>query len=104
ERFEREGTLHGELKHEAILELLDAGTDDGSPYIVTRRLHPGALREFVIDQGHRLVPLRTLRIGERIADALAYMHSREEVHGDISPGNILLEGEADAYLADFGLS
>ena len=41
ERFRREARLHEELKHEAILELLGRGSDNGVDYIVTRRLRPG---------------------------------------------------------------
>lgn len=103
ERFLREARLHEELKHEAILELLGQGPTDGVDYIVTRRLRPGALWEVVRDRS-RLSPAATLAIGTRIADALAYMHGRGEVHGDISPGNILLDAKEVAYLADFGLS
>lgn len=105
ERFLREARLHQELEHEAILELLGQGQDGGVDYIVTRRLRPGALGD-VVRQRSRLSPAATLAIGLRIADALDYMHGRNEVHGDISPGNILLDGgEGDAaYLADFGFS
>ena len=91
ERFLREAKLHEELEHEAILELLGQGQDGGVDYIVTRRLRPGALGD-VVRQRSRLSPAATLAIGLRIADALAYMHGRNEVHGDISPGNILLDG------------
>src|SRR5215218_7140386 len=105
ERFLREARLHEKLEHDAILELLGQGQDDGVDYMVTRRLRPGALGD-VVRQRSRLSPAATLAIGIRIADALAYMHGRNEVHGDISPGNILLDGrEGDsAYLADFGFS
>lgn len=103
ERFLREARLHEELKHYAILELLGRGPDDGVDYIVTRMLRPGALWDVVRDRA-RLSPAATLAIGTRIADAIAYMHGRNEVHGDISPGNILLDEKEAAFLADFGLS
>jgi serine/threonine protein kinase len=103
ERFLREARLHKELKHYAILELLDQGSDAGVDYIVTPMLQPGALATVVPDR-LRLSPAATLAIGTRIADALAYMHGRKEVHGDLSPGNILLNEKEDAYLADFGFS
>ena len=102
ERFLREARLHKELRHEAILELLDQGSTDDVDYIVTPRLRPGDLWGVIRRQ--RLSPATTLLIGTRIADALAYLHARGEAHGDISPGNILLDGASKAYLADFGLS
>lgn len=103
ERFQREARLHEELEHEAILELIGRGSDDGVDFMVTRRLRPGALWDVLRDRS-RLSPAATLTIGIRIADALAYMHGRNEVHGDISPGNVLLDEAEVAYLADFGLS
>jgi hypothetical protein len=103
ERFQREARLHDELRHDAILELLDHDSDDGVDFMVTRRLRPGSLWDVVRDRS-QLSPAATLAIGTRIADALAYMHGRNEVHGDISPGNVLLDGGEVAYLADFGLS
>ncbi len=104
ERFLREVRLHEELKHGAILELLGRGPDGDVDYIVTPRLRPGALWSAMEDGGSRLSPAATLAIGTRIAGALAYMHGRGEVHGDISPGNVLLDGQGIAYLADFGFS
>jgi len=103
ERFQREAKLHDTLDHEAILPLLGYGTEEGLDYIVTRRLHPGSLLNALREEG--TLPLATVRsIGLRIAAALSYMHGRGEVHGDISPGNILMDEERNAYLADFGFS
>ena len=97
-RFLREAELHRDLKHDAILKLLDKGTDDLGDYIVTRRLEPGALWD-VLEAEERLSAGATLAIGRRIAGALEYMHGQEQIHGDLSPGNVLLDGNV-AYLAD----
>lgn len=103
ERFQREARLHDALEHEAILQLLGYGTEREVDYIVTPRLRPGSLWNALEEEGP--LPLATVRsIGLRIAAALAYMHGRGEVHGDISPGNILLDEGRSAYLADFGFS
>ncbi len=44
------------------------------------------------------------RIGAQVADALDYAHSNGIVHGDIKPGNLLLDSAANAWVTDFGLS
>jgi hypothetical protein len=106
ERFLREARLHEKLVDAAILPLLDADRDpEYGDFIVTLRLRPGSLWEAA--EAARRFPLSTsdtLAIANRIAGALSYMHGRGEIHGDISPGNILLDANGESYLADFGFS
>ena len=44
------------------------------------------------------------RIGQQVADALAYAHEQGTLHRDIKPGNLLLDSTGTVWVADFGLA
>lgn len=44
------------------------------------------------------------KIKTQIYNSIAYLHSKNIIHADISPDNILLDEDENAYLCDFGLS
>lgn len=44
------------------------------------------------------------RIGQQVADALAYAHEQGTLHRDIKPGNLLLDATGTVWVADFGLA
>lgn len=105
ERFLREASVHANLDHPAIVELLGHGSDGKRHFLVTPLLPGGSVGDVVLGEpGGRLSPSATLPIATRIADALVYLRKRKLTHGDISPGNILLDECGQAFLADFGFS
>jgi serine/threonine protein kinase len=45
-----------------------------------------------------------IRVGREIARALDYIHGEGMMHGDVSPGNILIDQEGRVRLTDFGIA
>lgn len=60
---------------------------------LTRRLEGGALDPTVVAEHGRV-----------LAGALAAAHTRDVLHGDITPGNILFDADGAPLLADFGVA
>ena len=101
-RFRREGRLGARLAHPNIVAVLDAGVHPRD-FIVTE-LVCGLDAATLLPTGGRLTPGETIDIVVQVCDALAHAHGRDVVHGDVSPGNILIAAaDGTAKLADFGL-
>lgn len=96
-RFLREMALLETLSHPDVVRFIDWGSD----YLVMEFCPWRPLRARLMDGP---VPnLEAIRIAIRIADVLAYLHSRSVFHRDIKPENILVDGD-QIKLVDFGVS
>lgn len=51
-----------------------------------------------------IAPEKFRRYALDVLDALTYVHDKDFLHNDISPGNIIIEPEGSARLIDFGLA
>lgn len=105
EKFMREARYLGILDHPHILAILDAGIDEGIPYIVTEYAPNGSLRDLLNHHAPDPLPLKkALAIIVQIGSALHYAHLQNIIHHDIKPENILFNARDDALLADFGIA
>jgi len=102
ERFQQEARTVARLQHPHILPVFDYGTEDDILYLVMAYVEGGTLQD-VMKEG-AVTPVQVAKILREIAHALDYAHRQGVVHRDIKPGNILLDSEGHALLADFGIA
>jgi len=72
-----------------------------SAFTVTERLDGGSMRD-LFDRGRRLSHSQALQVGLDICHALAEVHRRGLVHGELTPAKILFGADGRARLADLG--
>ncbi|OQY26846.1 MAG: hypothetical protein B6243_13720 [Anaerolineaceae bacterium 4572_5.2] len=101
ERFVREARAIAQLNHPNILPVIDFGQEDDLSYIVMKYVPAGTLKG---KMGQPMELETALRLLEGIAAALDHAHSRGILHRDVKPGNVLLDENDWALLADFGLA
>ncbi|MCB9451168.1 MAG: protein kinase [Anaerolineaceae bacterium] len=101
-RFESEAHLIARLEHPHITPLHDFWRDPDGAYLVMRYLKGGSVRDALQDGSFELSAVSQLL--DQIASALDFAHRNNVIHRDIKPGNILLDEDGNAYLADFGIA
>jgi WD40 repeat protein len=101
-RFEAEAQLVARLEHLHIVPLYDYWRDPSGAYLVMRWLRGGSVRQLV--QRGPMPFDEIARIMDQVAAALIVAHRNNVIHRDIKPDNVLLDDDANAYLADFGIA
>ncbi|MEP7284658.1 MAG: protein kinase [Chloroflexota bacterium] len=104
ERFQREGESLRQLDHPNIVRFIDLLVIDDSKYIIMEYVHGGSLSQLMHREGRSLSVQTALKIMTGLADALAHAHTKDIIHRDIKPGNVLLTADLIPRLADFGLA
>jgi ABC-type glycerol-3-phosphate transport system substrate-binding protein/tRNA A-37 threonylcarbamoyl transferase component Bud32 len=100
-RFQTEAQVVATLEHPHIVPLYDYWREPDAAYLVTR-LMSGSLTT-VLERG-ALTPTQTITMIDQLGDALHTAHRSGVVHGDIKPDNVLIDGDGNAYLSDFGIA
>jgi serine/threonine-protein kinase len=103
ERFRREARAVAQLNDPYVVGVIDAGEDDGTPYIVFEYVEGETLKDRIRRHG-RLPVVEAVAYAIEIARALGAAHERQIVHRDVKPQNVLIDEEGTAKVTDFGIA
>jgi serine/threonine protein kinase len=102
--FLNEARIAGNLYHENIVRVLDAGEYEGHYFIAMEFVAGGGLDERIRE--HPLDQTEAARLTRTVAEAMHYAHTQPApvFHRDIKPANILITEDGTPYVCDFGIA
>ncbi|MDD7939883.1 serine/threonine-protein kinase [Actinomycetospora lutea] len=101
-RIRREVRLMASMDHPSLVPVYDVGHDAGRAFVVMALLEGGSLADRLADG-----PLgvgETLLAVASVADGLSHVHRGGVLHRDVTPRNVLFDGDGRAHLSDFGVA
>jgi serine/threonine-protein kinase len=102
-RFKQEAITIAALKHPHIVTVHGVEHHDQLHFFVLDFVEGGSLEDVLRRTGPLPIPVVRAWLVQ-VASALEYAHKRRVVHRDIKPANILLDGEGNAVVTDFGIA
>ena len=100
ERLVREGRLQATMRHDNVVAVRDVLALDGRPALLMDFV-PGRSLGQLWEEG--LGTDEALPLLRQVAAGLAHAHSRDVVHRDLTPANVLVDGDT-ARVLDFGIA
>lgn len=102
EMFFREARAAAQLRHPNIVSVHEVGRDGDAIYIVSNLVRGVNLSDWL--SGQRPTPREATEICVQIAKALEHAHQKGVIHRDLKPGNIMIDGDGQTHIMDFGLA
>ena len=93
------------LNHNSIVRVYDFHDTGDVKYIDMEFVEGKTLTKFKLEHPNKQIPeAKVKELAVKIADGLAYAHSKGIIHKDIKPQNIMLNKEGDVKIMDFGIA
>ncbi len=103
DRFNYEALAASKMKHPNIVALYDVGVEGNLRYLCMELVEGSTLKDIIRERGV-IEPIKACEISLRILSALKHAHSKGIVHRDIKPQNILVDGNGNIKVSDFGIA
>ncbi len=101
-RFVREARSAAQLDHPHIVPIYDVG-HTGRQYYISMRYYTGGTLLDLMRRGH-LTTDQIVNYLSQAASALDFAHTRNIIHRDVKPSNMIIDERAGLILTDFGIA
>jgi hypothetical protein len=102
-RFHREVRVARQVSHKNVCRVYDIGEVDGRHFLSMEYIKGEELASFMRRIG-RLPQDKAIQISRQICAGLAAAHDSGVLHRDLKPANVMIDGEGNARITDFGLA
>lgn len=102
QRFRREARSMAKLSHPNLVGVYDFSSDGENVFLIMELITGGTLRELLAERGP-MPPHAATAVMRPVLTGLGAAHAMGLVHRDIKPDNVLINGDHQVKLADFGL-
>jgi serine/threonine-protein kinase len=101
-RFYQEAREAARLTHSHIVKVHDVGECEGQHFLAMD-LVEGTTLASLLSETEPLEPERAAGMLADLARAVHYLHTQGIIHRDLKPSNVLVDGDGEPHLTDFGL-
>lgn len=101
----QEAKLLWQVHHHSLPALRDFFAAPDDSYVLAMTFIEGKGLDKVVAKHTAIHPEDVAWVGQRLFNALYYLHSHGIIHGDVKPSNVIVQpAEHNAVLIDYGLS
>src|SRR5690348_7211828 len=104
--FQREADMLAQLSNEHIPRIYDYFSERNHHYLVMEYIDGTTLDEELKRAGGKMAEARVIEIATQVLETLVYLHglSPPVIYRDLKPSNVMLAGNGQAKLIDFGIA
>jgi hypothetical protein len=102
-QFHSEVRLARQVAHKNVCRMYDVGEVDGLPFLTMEYVDGEDLASLLRRIG-RLPEDKALDLARQLCAGLAAAHERGIMHRDLKPANVMIDGQGQVRITDFGLA